>query len=152
MAVNHDYDCDSCQSIFEAITEVEQRIVDCPVCKVGKAKRIYRRFGGMLGRNKGVFPYFDVQLGATVESSQHRDSIAKQRGLVVMGKEEFDRSRNAPRTPSPLQSDEPTPEFIEQAKRDWDDVRFGRVPPQVEEKRVADIAADVLNVNDYKPA
>lgn len=133
----HDYECTRCKSMFEAMVDVEQRVLDCPVCKSGVAQRVYRRFGGMLGKNKGKFPYFDVQLGCTLESSQHRDQVAKRRGLVTLGVDEFNRSRNAPRTPDPWDSDEPSPEFIEQAKKDWDDIKFGRVPVETEEQRVA---------------
>jgi putative FmdB family regulatory protein len=153
MPVNHDYECGACKSLFEALVEVDQREVDCPVCRRGRAVRVYKVFGAMLGKSKGLFPYFDTQLGVTLESAQHRDRVAKERGLITMGKQEFDRSRHAPRTPDPLDSDEVDPEFIEQAKRTWDDARFGRLPPEVEEKRVQDVAADFLNADapDIKP-
>lgn len=147
MAVNHDYECESCKSLFEALVEVEQREVVCPVCREGRAVRVYKVFGTMLGKSKGKFPYFDTQLGITLESSQHRDRVARERGLVTMGKQEFDRSRHAPRTPDPLDSDAVDPAFIEQAKRDWDDIKFGRLPVEVEEKRVQDVAADFLNAD-----
>lgn len=133
----HDYECTKCASMFEAMVDVEQRVLTCPVCRVGVANRVYRRFGGMLGKNKGKYPYFDVQLGCTLESSQHRDQVAKERGLVTMGPEEFDRSRHAPRSVDPWEAAEPSPEFIEQAKRDWDDVQFGRVPVETEQQRMA---------------
>lgn len=106
----------------------------------------------MLGRNKGRYPYFDTQLGITLESSQHRDRVAKERGLIAMGPEEYERSRNAPRTSHPMDSDEVDPNLIECAKRAWDDVQFGRVPN--EEQRVMDIAqereADFLDVQTDK--
>lgn len=150
MAVLFDYECASCKSMFEAMAEPEQREVDCPVCTKGRAIRVYRKFSGLLGKNKGRYPVFDHQLGITIESSQHMEKVAKQRGLVPMGREEFDRSRHAPRSPDPLDSNEPDPELIEAAKRAWDDVKFNRLPPEVEEKRVMDVAADVLNVDDAK--
>ena len=131
----HDYECTTCGSLFEAMVDAEQRELACPTCR-GLANRVYRRFGGMLGKNKGNYPYFDVQLGCTLESSQHRDRVAKERGLVPMGVDEFNRSRNAPRSPDPWEASEPTPEFVEQVKRDWDDVQFGRVPVETEETRV----------------
>jgi len=148
--ISHDYECSRCNSIFEAMVEAERGVLPCPVCKDGKAKRVYLKFGGMLGKNKGLFPYFDQQLGVSVESSQHREQIAKQRGLITMGKDEFNRSRNAPRTPDPLDSDKVDPELIEMAKRIWDDIKFGRLPPEVEEKRVADVAADYLDADSVK--
>lgn len=154
MPVNHDYECESCKSMFEALVEVEQRVVECPVCHTGKATRVYKVFGTMLGKSKGLYPRFDTQLGITLESAQHMEKVARQRGLVPMGKQEFDRSRHAPRTPDPLYDDKPDPAFIEQAKRDWDDIQFGRIPVEVEEKRVQDVAADFLNADapDMKPA
>ncbi len=146
----HDYECRSCRVMFEAFVEVQQKTVRCPTCRTGTADRVYRRFGRMLGSNKGRFPYFDKQLGVTLESSSHRDKVAKERGLITMGREEFDRSRYAPRTPHPFDSDKVDPELIETAKRAWDDVKFNRLPPEVEEKRVADVAADFLNADTVK--
>jgi hypothetical protein len=85
----------------------------------------------MLGKSKGLFPYFDKQLGVTLESSSHRDRIAKERGLVIMGRQEFDRSRHAPQTPDPLDDPNPDPKLIEIAKKTWDDVKYGRVPHEI---------------------
>ena len=137
----HDYLCPACGSAFEAMVQPEERVIQCGVCKVAMANRVYRKFGTMLGKSKGKYPYFDTQLGLSVESPQHRDRVAKERGLITMGKEEWERSRNAPRSPSPMDSDEVDPKLIECAKRAWDDVKFGRVPN--EEERVMDIAKDV---------
>jgi len=150
MAVLFDYECAACKSMFEAMAEPEQREVDCPICEKGRAIRVYRQFSGLIGKNKGRYPHFDHQLGITIESAQHMEKVAKQRGLVPMGREEFDRSRHAPRTPDPLDRDEPDPELIEIAKRAFDDVKFNRLPKEVEEKRVADVAADFLNADEAK--
>lgn len=120
------------------MVEVNERQVLCPYCGE-PANRVYLRMGGMLGRNKGVYPRFDIQLGCTVDSSQHMEQIAKSRGLEIMGNQEWERSRNAPRTPNPLDSDEPDPQLIEIAKKAWDDVKYGRVAPEVEEDRVKEV-------------
>ena len=149
MAVNHDYECDTCKHIFEAFVPPEKRVLLCPYCN-GKAERVYLKFGSMLGKSKGIYPRFDVQLGCTLDSAQHMEQVAKSRGLVPMGVEEFDRSRHAPRTPHPMDSDEPDPKLIEIAKKAWDDVKYGRVAPEVEEARVMDAVkeSDVLNVKN----
>jgi len=149
--INHDYQCPTCGSCFEAMVNVEDRVLSCPFCESGMAVRVYKRFGSMLGKNKGKYPYFDTQLGIQVDSSQHRDRVAKERGLVTMGKEEWNRSRNAPRSPDPVDSNEVDPKLIECAKRAWDDVKFGRVPD--EKERVMDIAtreADFLDATKAK--
>lgn len=101
----------------------------------------------MPGKNKGIYPRFDIQLGCMLESSKHMEQIAKSRGLEIMGNEEWERSRNAPRTPNPLDSDEPDPQLIEIAKKAWDDVKYDRVPKEVEEARVMDAIeqSDVMN-------
>ena len=123
------------------MVNAEDRVLGCPTCRAGRANRVYRRFGTMLGKAKGKYPYFDVQLGLTIDSPKHRDNVAKARGLEIMGNEEWNRSRNAPRSPDPVDSDEVDPKLIECAKRAWDDVKFGRVPN--EEERVLDIVKDV---------
>ena len=83
-----------------------------------------------MAKTKGNIPYFDKQLGVTLESSQHRDRVAKERGLVVMGVQEYNRSRNAPHTPDPLDDPNPDPKLIEIAKKVWDDHKYGRVKPE----------------------
>jgi putative FmdB family regulatory protein len=130
MAVLHDYRCLKCQRTFEAFVNAEDDVLQCPLCGEGMAQRVFLRMGGMLGPNKGRYPYFDKQLGITLESSQHRDRVAKERGLVVMGRQEFDRSRNAPRSPDPLDDPNPDPKLIEIAKKVWDDHKYGRVKPE----------------------
>ncbi len=81
------------------------------------------------------------------------EQIAKSRGLEIMGNEEWERSRNAPRTPDPMDSDEVDPQLIEIAKKAWDDVKYDRVPKEVEEERVIDAIkqSDVMNVTPDKP-
>lgn len=149
MPVLNDYECGSCKSIFEAMLEWDQRQIHCYRCQTGVANRVFLKAPGFNGRNKGVFPRFDTQLGITLESSQHMERIAKERGLAIMGNEEWNRSRNAPRTPDPMDSNEPDPQLIEIAKRAWDDVKYDRVPKEVEEERVMDVVkqSDFLDVN-----
>ena len=151
MPINHDYECPYCKHISEAFVEASERFITCPACHVGKAERVYLKFGQMLGKSKGLYPRFDVQLGCTVDSSQHMEQVAKSRGLVPMGREEFDRSRNAPRTPNPADSDEAEPWMIETAKRVWDDCKYGRIPNEPEklaEMGKDAVEADVLDVKD----
>ena len=147
---NYDYECERCLSIFEAFVEVDQRHINCRNCQTGVAKRVFIKAPGFNGKSKGIYPRFDVQLGCTLDSAQHMEQVAKSRGLVPMGVEEFDRSRHAPRTPHPMDSDEPDPKLIEIAKKAWDDVKYGRIAPEVEEARVMDVVkeSDVLNIKD----
>lgn len=147
MPVNHDYRCLKCQKTFEAYVDPADRTIACPTCGDGVAERVYRRMSAMPGKNKGIYPRFDIQLGCMLESSKHMEQIAKSRGLEIMGNEEWERSRNAPRTPNPLDSDEPDPQLIEIAKKAWDDVKYDRVPKEVEEARVMDAIqqSDVMN-------
>lgn len=153
MPVLHDYECARCRSIFEQVADATEKTIPCPRCHEGRAERVYLRMSALPGRNKGRYPVFDTQLGITVESSQHRDRVAKERGLVPMGVEEFNRSRNNAHENHPLDSDEVDPELIECAKRAWDDVKFDRVPHLDAPPDVSKIEADVLNVNStVKPS
>lgn len=151
MPILFDYRCRKCSHTFEALVDNREPELPCPIC-TEPAVRLFSWRGGFVGQSKGKFPYFDIQLGTTVDSAQHRDRIAKERGLEIMGNEEWERSRNAPRTPDPLDSDEPDPQLIEIAKRAWDDVKFDRVPPEVEEDRVMDIVkeSDFLDASKAK--
>ena len=147
--INHDYRCSRCQRVFEEFVNVEDHVIVCAACG-GRASRIFLRMGPMLGKSKGIYPRFDVQLGCTLDSAQHMEQIAKSRGLYPMGVEEWNRSRHAPKTPHPWDSDEPDPQLIEIAKKAWDDVKYDRVPKEVEEERVVDVVkeADFLDVKD----
>ena len=144
---NYDWECSACRTIFEEMAEVNQRQIHCVHCS-GVANRVLLKAPGFNGKNKGMYPRFDVQLGCTVNSSQHMEQIAKSRGLYPMGVEEWNRSRHAPKTPHPWDSDEPDPQLIEIAKKAWDDVKYDRVPKEVEEERVM----DVLKENDFLDA
>ena len=149
----HDYECNACRRISEAMVDPSEQFIACPVCRVGKAERVYLRMSSMPGKNKGLYPRFDTQLGITLESSQHMERVAKERGLAIMGNQEWERSRNAPRTPNPMDSDEPDPQLIEIAKKAWDDVKYDRVPIEREQDIAmtmgkASLDADVLSVTD----
>jgi len=146
----YDYACDRCRRYFEValpLAQIDDEVLhDCGQ----KAHRVLLRPPAFNGKNKGLYPRFDVQLGCTVNSSQHMEQIAKSRGLYPMGVEEWNRSRHAPKTPHPWDSDGPDPQLIEIAKKAWDDVKYDRVPKEVEEQRVMDVVkeADFLDVKD----
>lgn len=127
------------------LDELDKRVI----CNCGRdAHRVLLHAPAFNGKSKGIYPRFDVQLGCTLESAQHMERVAKERGLVPMGVQEFDRSRHAPKSPHPLDSDEPDPQLIEIAKKAWDDVKYDRVPKEVEEERVMDVVkqSDFLDV------
>jgi hypothetical protein len=156
--VNHDYECGRCKTLFEALVEVEQRRIPCPRCK-GVADRVYLRMSAMPGKSKGVFPAFDIQSGQTFQSSKDRDDYAYKRGrfahregpkFEMQGPEEWERSRHAPKTVNPADTDEVEPWMIETAKRVWDDVKYDRVPKEVEKDRALDAIkeSDYLDVKD----
>lgn len=154
--INHDYRCRRCSKLFEAFVDPNDRVLPCPACE-GESDRVYRKFGQMLGKSKGLYPRFDTQLGVTLESAQHMERVAKERGLEVMGNQEWERSRHASRTPDPMDSDEPDPQLIEIAKRAWDDVKFGRVDEEAIVRETAEAAAlqpeaDCLDVTEAAKA
>jgi putative FmdB family regulatory protein len=162
MPIAHDYRCIKCQRTFEAMVDPSDRTLPCPTCGDGVAERVYLSMGGMLGKSKGLFPAFDIQSGQTFESSKDRDDYAYKRGrfehregpkFEMLGPQEWNRSRNAPSSPNPMDSDEPDPELIEIAKRAWDDVKYDRLPKEVEEDRVVDAIqqSDFLDATPTKP-
>ena len=129
MPGTHDSDCSACRMIFEESAEFNQKTDPSRVSTCECGWRIVCSCEPRLfnGKSKGLYPRFDVQLGCTVDSASHMEQIAKSRGLVPMGREEWNRSRHAPRTPDPMDSDEPDPKLIEIAKKAWDDVKYDRV-------------------------
>lgn len=62
-------------------------------CKCGRS--LVRFFEGAPSIEPDIWnPYYDHQLGEVVTSRAQRDRVAKEKGLVIMGKEEFERSKN----------------------------------------------------------
>lgn len=143
----YDYRCRSeTHKTFEAFASPGEREIDCPICGEGVADRVYLRMAALPGRNKGVFPMFDQQLGCTVESSQHRDRIAKERGLIVMGREEHQRSLNNVHENDPWDSDKVDPDLIEAAEKAFHDVYIEKAPPPPVPD-IAKIEADYLDAS-----
>ena len=63
-------------------------------CRCGG--RLVRFFEGAPGMAPDVWnPTYDHALGAWVTSRKQREQVAKSKGLEIMGKEEFERSRKA---------------------------------------------------------
>lgn len=143
----YDYRClGKCHRTFEAFADPEQKRVECPLCKEGYAERVYLRMAPLPGRNKGRYPVFDQQLGCVVESSQHRDRIAKERGLVTMGPEEFQRSINNHHDNDPLDNPKVDPDLIDAAERAYASVQKGEIPPD-DSPSIENIEADFLDVS-----
>lgn len=114
------------------------------------ARLIWKSFGpkGRLGGDKGRFPYFDVGLGVTVNSSKHRSDIAKSRGLEIMGREEFTRSaENTPDRSDDMQWDRPA--WREAAEKAWNDLKYRNVPEPTL-TTMADVSADLIDTEPVK--
>jgi len=99
MPVVHDYLCEGCGAEYEAYLDVQMKAFQCKKCP-GTAIRIYRSAPAFNGKSKGLYPRFDHQLGVMLESSQHKDRVAKERGLIEMGPEEFNRSASNSHEPA----------------------------------------------------
>ena len=143
----YDHRCRVCRKVFEDFSEAAVTIVECRACG-GPADRVWIKFGGMLGKSKGIYPRFDVQLGCNVESSQHLNRIVKERGLYAMGPDEHKRWLNAPSAPDPLDDPNPDPELIECAKKAWEDVKHKRVPIPDPTPALEEMEADILRIED----
>ncbi len=122
----YDVKCLKCGALGECFFESSDpnRVAQCS-CG-GYAHIEWRGFGGMMGKNKGIYPHHDVQLGMTIESSQHRDRVAKERGLAVLGPDEFRRSMNNQHEPEPSMIGHP--QVIEAMEKAYYEISNGLVP------------------------
>ncbi len=69
--------------------------VYCPEPGCGEvARRVWTHAPGVAGKEKGLYPRFDVQLGLQIQSKAHEARVLKERGLLKMGGEEWQRSIN----------------------------------------------------------
>ena len=120
-----DVRCIKCQAEGECMLESGQGVAQCGACG-GYAHVVWKRFGGMMGKNKGIFPQYDTQLGMTLESTQHRDRVMKERGLTALSVPEYNRTLNNQHEPTPTV--EGNPEFVAAMEKAYYEIEHGMVP------------------------
>lgn len=133
----HDYCCQTCGTTGEFLLDSPLDVIRC-TCG-GFATRVWLKAPGIKNKAKGLFPQYDIQLGMTVESPQHRDRILKERGLTVISKKEFDRLPEP--TPIEEQNFVDKAAWREAAEKAWNDIKYGNVPP-AEIPTVKDLEVD----------
>lgn len=108
----------------------------------GTATRVWVRAPGVGNKAKGKFPYFDTQLGITLESPQHRERVAKERGLVIMGAEEHERTIRAANANAEPESMIDGERWRDAAEKAWNDMKYGNVPMNLPIPTVNDLEVD----------
>jgi hypothetical protein len=107
-------------------------------CRCGK--RLVRFFERAPGMAPDIWhPYYDHQLGSVVTSRAQRDRVAKEKGLAIMGREEFDRSRKAhtPKDEMPFDRER----WRDAADKAYNDLKYGNVAiPEMPTVDTADAA------------
>lgn len=136
----YDFKCQLCGHTDELLLG---KPVDFARCYCGgNAVRVWVK-GPMVGnKQKGKYPYFDIQLGVTLESPQHRDRIAKERGLTILGNDEWERTRKA----QPEEAPPPTvnhEKWIQAAEETYAQMIAGNIP-NVTVPTLADVDAPSL--------
>lgn len=135
-----DFKCRKCGSVGEVLLPSSQDILPCS-CG-GLADRVLVGSPVIKGKNKGRYPYFDTQLGVTLESSQHRDRIAKERGLIIMGPDEHRRAlANAHDATEPSVD---SAGWKDAAEKAWSDIKSGNVPSEITIPTLADVEATTI--------
>ena len=84
--INHDFRCTKCGLVGEALVESGTRLIDCQ-CG-GVAALVYLKAPGVLGKEKGIYPYTDHQLGQTFHSKAEKQAFLKKERLHEFGAEE----------------------------------------------------------------
>ncbi len=105
----------------------------------GQLVRFFERAPGMA---PDVWnPTYDHALGAWVTSRRQREEIAKEKGLAIMGKEEYERSRKA-HVPKDEFTFSPEEKKLlhESAEKAWNDLHYGNVEaPETPTVDMADV-------------
>lgn len=139
----YDVRCEACgargECVLDSSVPIERREAVCS-CG-GRATIEWRAFGGMMGKNKGIYPHHDIQLGMTIESSQHRDAVLKSRGLAALGPQEFQRTLNTQHEPEPEQMAD-SPGFHDAMEKAYADIQYGNIP--IEQPKTLDPAKGQL--------
>lgn len=119
----HDFQC-KCgriQEVFYPAGLVEDFIS----CDCGRtAERVWLKAPGVAG---DIEPYYDVQLGCQINSKQQRERIAKERGKVLLGPDEFRRTNNTLHAET-VDHEADQRKFREAMEKAWSDVKNGNVP------------------------
>lgn len=116
--------CTGCGAIGEELVEAGTKVLTCSCGQ--PAVQIWMKAPGVGNKAKGKFPYFDAGLGMTVESPQQRQKIADQKGLTIMGREEF--ARNAANYKAPEENYIDREKWRESAQKAWQDIKSQAVP------------------------
>lgn len=139
--IRHDFRCGKCQFVFEVTFDSSldfKREWPCQNCG-GVAVQIWLRAPGLAGveepSTRGISrsfqPGYDIQSGRYFNSRSERDRYVKERGLVLMGPQEWDRTRKA-------QSETHTPKINERAleeaaQKSWERLQAGERPERMEQ-------------------
>lgn len=92
--MTYEYTCEPCKLTFDVVKTVAEmeRLEACPDCQA-PAKRGFAPRYLFLSRTSVQHAEFNVGLGEVVKNRQHRDEIAKRKGLVEVGND-FNSSGN----------------------------------------------------------
>lgn len=135
----HAYRCVCGEKIHVFFDRSQYPFPESYPCKCGRS--LVRFFEGAPSMQPDIWnPYYDHQLGAMVTSRSERDRIAKEKGLVIMGKEEFKRSQDAHHEKDEFAfSPQEQKLYRESAEKAYNDLKYGNVP--VPEMPTVDAAA-----------
>jgi len=134
----HDFRCAKCGFTFEVAFPSSldfKREIPCRNCE-GVAVQIWLRAPGLAGveepGTRGISrsfqPGYDVQSGRHFNTRADRDRYVKERGLVLMGPQEWDRTRKAmPERPEPDHATLP-----EAMEKSWQEMKAGKKAPPVQ--------------------
>lgn len=128
----YDFQCGSCGYSAEVGLEVVEgkSAMDTTFpCECGGvASVVWKKAPGFAGKNKGIYPKYDVQLGMMIESTQHLNRVLKEKGLTPMGDLDFKRTLNNAHSPGEMKFDEA--KFKDLAEKAWCDTVNGNIPKE----------------------
>jgi hypothetical protein len=94
---------------------VDSGITKIPCTCGGVASLVWLKAPGFGNPSKGIYPRYDVQLGMTIDSRQHEARVLKEKGLVAVPPNEFNRQ---------VQRDQNPPETLVDKERMLDAVQL----------------------------
>lgn len=146
MALLRDWECE-CGGSGEILFDSPPGYTEFVHKDCGKTARlVWKSFGpkGRVGGNKGRFPYYDVELGMTLESEKQRKQVAESRGLMIMSREEHKRTMDAMPDNQPDEVPWNSAAWQDSAMKAWNDLKYGNVPdPCIHTTQ--DVMADVID-------
>lgn len=142
-----DFECPEHGAWEVLLDEAPPDAIYCPACSA-VSRRVWTHAPMVGGKEKGIYPFFSVQLGTTVESRKHEAELLVNHPdgpRVKVGVDEWKRQALSYSEPTDVLDAKAKAEFRECAEKAYHDVET-RAIPLVDHPSIEDVEAGPIIV------